>query len=200
MRSDAKQHAVPWTAIGMISAGYAELYRGRYAEALQCFAQVRDPGITPNFFLHWYWRMQARLGSSEVRLQAGDIPNARIEVDDLLESALSTADPHLQALAWEMKTRVAMAERDWMGAREYLQQAVVIVEKFEVLVAAWQVHATAWQFYPHTKGEQPRRKSRGRGEAYVLKITNCFSRGKHLIVSFLSARAIALILGASCNK
>jgi len=44
MRSDAKQHAVPWTAIGMISAGYAELYRGRYAEALQCFAQVRDPG------------------------------------------------------------------------------------------------------------------------------------------------------------
>jgi len=35
----------------MISAGYAELYRGRYAEALQCFAQVRDPGITPNFFL-----------------------------------------------------------------------------------------------------------------------------------------------------
>jgi len=68
---------------------------GRYAEALQCFAQVRDPGITPNFFLHWYWRMQARLGSSEVRLQAGDIPNARIEVDDLLESALSTADPHI---------------------------------------------------------------------------------------------------------
>src|SRR5258708_81984 len=91
----------------------------------QCSAQVRDPGIPPNFFLHWHWRMQARLGSSEVRLQAGDIPNARIEVDDLLESALSTADPHLQALAWEMKTRVAMAEQDWMGAREYLQQAVV---------------------------------------------------------------------------
>src|SRR5260370_24370458 len=41
MRSDAKQHAVPWTAIGMISAGYAELSRGRYAGPLQWFAQVR---------------------------------------------------------------------------------------------------------------------------------------------------------------
>jgi DNA-binding winged helix-turn-helix (wHTH) protein/tetratricopeptide (TPR) repeat protein len=200
MRSDAKQHAVPWTAIGMISAGYAELYRGRYAEALQCFAQVRDPGITPNFFLHWYWRMQARLGSSEVRLQAGDIPNARIEVDDLLESALSTADPHLQALAWEMKTRVAMAEQDWMGAREYLQQAVVIVEKFEVLVAAWQVHATAWQFYRHTKEDKPAEASRGRAEACILKIANSFARDEPLRASFLSAPSVARVLGASANR
>src|SRR5258706_12849501 len=103
MRSDAKQHAVPWTAIGMISAGYAELSRGRYAEALQCFAQVRDPGITPNFFLHRYCRMQARLGSNEVRLQAGDIPNARFEVDDLLESGLSTEESNMPALDWESK-------------------------------------------------------------------------------------------------
>src|SRR5260370_27824396 len=112
MRSDAKQHAVPWTAIGMISAGYAELSRGRYAEALQCFAQVRDPGITPNFFLHWYWRMQARLGSSEVRLQAGDIPNPRIEADDLLQSALSTEEPNIQTLAWQAKARATRARQD----------------------------------------------------------------------------------------
>src|SRR5258708_11539283 len=118
--------------------------------------------------------MQGGLGSNEVRLQAGDIPNARIEVDDLLESALSTADPHLQALAWEMKTRVAMAERDWMGAREYLQQAVVIVEKFEVQVAAWQVHATAWQVYRHTKEDKTTEARRWRAEARLLKISKSF--------------------------
>jgi hypothetical protein len=144
--------------------------------------------------------MQARLGSSEVRLQAGDIPNARIEVDDLLESALSTADPHLQALAWEMKTRVAMAEQDWMGAREYLQQAVVIVEKFEVLVAAWQVHATAWQFYRHTKEDKPAEASRGRAEACILKIANSFARDEPLRASFLSAPSVARVLGASANR
>jgi len=152
MHSDAKQHAVPWTSHRHDLGRPCGTLSGRYAEALQCFAQVRDPGITPNFFLHWYWRMQARLGSSEVRLQAGDIPNARIEVDDLLESALSTADPHLQALAWEMKTRVAMAEQDWMGAREYLQQAVAIVEKFEVLVAAWASPRYGVAIVPARKG------------------------------------------------
>jgi len=31
-----------------------------------------------------------------VRLQAGDIPNARIEVDDLLESALIHEEPNIQ--------------------------------------------------------------------------------------------------------
>jgi len=65
----------------MISAGYAELYRGRYAEHCSASRKYR-PWDNAQFFLHWYWRMQARLGSSEVRLQAGDIPNARIEVDD----------------------------------------------------------------------------------------------------------------------
>jgi len=43
MRSDAKQHAVPWTAIGMISAGYAELYRGdtpRHCSASRKYATL----------------------------------------------------------------------------------------------------------------------------------------------------------------
>jgi len=49
MRSDAKQHAVPWTAIGMISAGYAELYRGRYAEALQWLRASTRPWDNAQF-------------------------------------------------------------------------------------------------------------------------------------------------------
>src|SRR6267378_2307251 len=200
MRSDAKQHAVPWTAIGMISAGYAELSRGRYAEALQCFAQVRDPGTTPNFFLHWYWRMQARLGSSEVRLQAGDIPNARIEVDDLLESALSTEEPNMQALAWEANARVAWAEKDSDGARRCIENALAILDEVEIPVSAWRVHATAWQFYRHTKEDKPAEASRGRAEACILKIANSFARDEPLRASFLSAPAVARVLGASANK
>ena len=194
MRSDAKQHAVPWTAIGMISAGYAELYRGRYAEALQCFAQVRDPGITPNFFLHWYWRMQARLGSSEVRLQAGDIPNARIEVDDLLESALSTEEPNIQALAWEMKTRIAIAEGEWKAAADHLREALSIVERFVVPVAAWQVHATAWDFYRHAKNDTAAESNRASAEAHILAIANSFTSDDPLRRSFLSAPSARRVL------
>ena len=47
-----------------------------------------------------------------------DLSNARISADDFLESALSTADPFLQALAWDLKARVSMAESNFCGRPE----------------------------------------------------------------------------------
>jgi tetratricopeptide (TPR) repeat protein len=182
------------------AAAYVELDRHEYDHAIEHFRQVRSPELTPKFFLHWIWRMMAQLGLSNVWLLSGNILNARLEADLLLKSALSTADPHMQALAWEMKTRVAMAEKDWIGAREYVQQALAIVEKFEVLVAAWQVHATAWQLYLHTKDDKLAEANRGRAEACILKIANSFARDEPLRASFLSAPAVARVLGASANK
>jgi hypothetical protein len=182
-----------------VATAYVELDRQEYDHAIEHFRQVRNPELTPKFFLHWIWRMTAQLGLSNVWLLSGNVLNARLEADLFLESALSTADPHLQALAWEMKTRVAMSEQDWMGAREYVQQALAIVEKFEVLVAAWQVHATAWQLYLHARDDKPAEANRERSEACILKIANSFARDEPLRASFLSAPPIARVLGAS-NK
>ncbi len=39
-----------------------------------------------------------------------------------------------------------MAENDSAGAREHIQQALAMVDKFEILVAAWQTYATARQY------------------------------------------------------
>jgi hypothetical protein len=182
-----------------VAAAYVELGLHEYDHAIEHFRQVRNPELTPKFFLHWIWRMTAQLGLSNVWLLSGNILNARLEADLFLESALSTADPHMQALAWEMKTRVAMAEKEWIGAREYVQQALAIVEKFEVLVAAWQVHATAWQLYLHAKDDKTAEANRERSEACILKIANSFARDEPLRASFLSAPPIARVLGAS-NK
>jgi hypothetical protein len=99
-----------------------------------------------------------------------------------------------------LKTRVAMSDQDWMGAREYVQQALAIVEKFEVLVAAWQVHATAWQLYLHARDDKPAEANRERAEACIRKIANSFARDEPLRASFLSAPPIARVLGASANK
>jgi hypothetical protein len=92
-----------------------------------------------------------------------------------------------------------MSEQDWMGARVYVQQSLAIVEKFEVLVAAWQVHATAWQLYLHARDDKPAEANRERAEACILKIANSFARDEPLRASFLSAPPIARVLGAS-NK
>src|SRR5215813_15397380 len=84
--------------IAKVAAGYAELHRGQYEKAIEYFTQVRDPEITPKFFLHWFWRMTAQLGLSNVWLASRSLGRARSEADRFLASALSTAEPNLHAL------------------------------------------------------------------------------------------------------
>src|SRR5262249_27741177 len=177
-----------------IAAGYAELDRREYDQAIAHFRQVRDPEITPKFFLHWVWRMTAQLGLSNVRLSCGNLDKAGIEADSFLESALSTEDPHVQALAWEMKTRVAIAEEAWEAAAGYLREGLSIVERFEVPVAAWQVHLTACDFYRHEKNEAAAERNRALAETYILAIANSFTSENPLRRSFLSAPPVRRVL------
>jgi tetratricopeptide (TPR) repeat protein len=183
--------------LAMLFAGYAELALGESEEALRHFVAIRDSPVQPRFFLHWYWRMNAQLGLSNVWLKSGKIVNARSEADGFLVSALSTADPHLQTLAWEMKARVAMAEKDWKGAEEHVHKALAVLEKLEVPVAAWRVHATAWDFYRHVKDKEAAERQRARAEAIVLALANSFADDEPLRKSLLAAAPIRRILGGA---
>jgi tetratricopeptide (TPR) repeat protein len=167
MRPNAEYPTGQPRTIARVAAGYAELDRGNYDQAIEYFRQVRDPEITPKFFLHCFWRMTAQFGLSNVWLAAGNIAKAHLEADGFLESVLSTDDPHLQALAWEMNTRVAMAESDWARAQECVQAALAIVERFEVPVAAWQVHCHGLRLGSANETRRSRRNpSRMRGSAH----------------------------------
>jgi DNA-binding winged helix-turn-helix (wHTH) protein/tetratricopeptide (TPR) repeat protein len=180
--------------IARIAGGYAELERGNFDQASEYFRQVGDPQITPKFFQHWFWRLTAQLGLSHVWLESGDLSKARSEAGVFLQSALSTANPYLQALAWEMKSRIAIAEQDWNGAREYVDQALAVLEEFEVPVAAWRVHATAWDLYLHAKDDKEAETHRACAEAHILTIANSFATDEPLRQSFLAAAPVRRIL------
>src|SRR5262249_42898940 len=94
--------------IGRLAAGYLALERGRPAEAFDRFDEILDSRTTPKFFLHWYWRLCARLGRCDALLAAGEVGRARTAADGFRDAALATADPTLQALAWEAQARVAL--------------------------------------------------------------------------------------------
>ncbi len=194
MRPDAEYPTGQPKTIARVAAGYAELDRGRYDSATEYFRQVRDPATTPKFFLHWFWRMTAQLGLSNVWLASGHLAKAHDEADAFLESTLSTADPHVQALAWEMKTRIAIAEGEWKAAADHLREALSIVERFVVPVAAWQVHATAWDFYRHAKNDTAAESNRASAEAHILAIANSFTSDDPLRRSFLSAPSARRVL------
>jgi hypothetical protein len=164
-------------------------------EALQNFKQVISEGVTPKFFLHWYWRMQARFGVVKVLLASRKLEDARRETGEILEAALSTADPGLQALAWEVSASLAIACKDGKGGEKSVRNGLAILEKFEVPMAAWRFHQTAWAFYQQAKNEKEAESHRKRAEVCILKIANSFALDEPLRETFLASAPVRRILG-----
>ncbi|HYS14482.1 MAG TPA: hypothetical protein VEN28_14320, partial [Burkholderiaceae bacterium] len=133
--------------IGRLAAGFEALDQGRNDEGLRCFEHVRDPMQTPKFFLHWYWRLHAHVGLTRAWLQSGHVTNARREADGLVEAACATADPNLQALAWDTRAQVAIAESNWNDARHSIGYALAALRSTDTPTSAWRVHGTAWDLH-----------------------------------------------------
>ena len=194
VRSDSERHAALTRTVARISSGCSELYKGNSSEALEYFRQVLDFRATPRFFLHWYWRMQAQAGIAETLLYAGDLENAYRAADAFLASALSAAEPNTRARAWEIKSRVARAKKDHTGARLFIENAMAILDKFEIPMAAWQVHRTAEDLCADEEDHAGAGEHRSRAKELVLKIADTFDPEEPLRESFLTAPPVRRIL------
>jgi DNA-binding winged helix-turn-helix (wHTH) protein/tetratricopeptide (TPR) repeat protein len=183
----------PSQSIGGIASGYVALEQGEYDDAVRSFTKVLDPKKGPKFFLHWYWRMNAQLGLSDVWLASGNLRKARLEADRFLESALSTAEPNLQALAWDVGARVAMAEADWTAAEEKIEKGLAVVQAFEVPTTAWRVHATRADLYRQVGNDTAAEVHRARAEAIILALANSFALDDPVRDAFLAAAPVRRI-------
>ena len=196
----AEYHSGQPHTIALVAAGYNNLERGEYLEAIENFMQVVHPKVTTKFFLHWVWRMTAQLELGNAWLLSGNVSRAHAEAESFLQSALSTDDPHLQALAWELRARVAIAEDDLTGARKFIEHALAIVEAYEIPIAAWQVHAGAWQLFLRRQEQDAAEWHRERARERIFQIADSFEPDEPLRKTFLFARPVALVLGAPTKK
>ena len=186
-------------AIARVAAGYADLKSRQYDQAIRHFREVRDPKLTPKFFLHWIWRMTAQHGLSNAWLEAGDLSNARKEADGFLQSVLSTADPYLHVLGWEMSARVAIKREEWTNAEERIREALEVLHDFEVPLAAWRLHSTASEFCRKTKKTEAAEEHRVRARTAILTIANSFQPEEQLRKVFLSASPIQGFVAARAS-
>ena len=193
-RSTAAYWRGPSRSIDGIASGYAALERGKYDDAARSFATVVDPKKIPKFFLHWCWRLNAQLGLADAWLASGKLQKARLAADRFLESALSTAEPNLQALAWEAGARVAMAENDWNAAEEKIEKGLAILQAFEIPTTAWRVHATRSDLYRQAKNDTAAEAHRARAEAIILTLANSFTPEDPVRDAFLAAAPVRRIL------
>jgi DNA-binding winged helix-turn-helix (wHTH) protein/tetratricopeptide (TPR) repeat protein len=183
-------------ALGGIASGYAALEQGKYDDASRSFRRVLDSKESPKFFLHWYWRMHAELGLSNLWLASGNLRKARLEADGFLQSALPTAEPNLHGLAWDLDARVAMAEKDWKGAQEKIEKGLAVLHKFEIPTTAWRVHATRSDLYRQAQDATAAEAERARAEAIILALANSFAPDDPLRHAFLAAALVRQVLRA----
>ena len=180
--------------IARVAAGYAELERGHHDDASRYFEQILDPAITPKFFLHWYWRMSAQLGLSNVWLAAGSLGRARSDADRFLTSALSTDEPNLHALGWDVRTRVSIAENDWKGAEADIERGLAVLERFDIPTVAWRLHATRSELYRRLRNDEAAEAQRAQAERVILTLANSLEPDEPLRHSFLGAGPVRRIL------
>jgi tetratricopeptide (TPR) repeat protein len=183
----------PSQSIGGVASGYVALDEGNYGDAARSFARVLDPKKTPKFFLHWYWRMIAQLGLSDAWLASGDLRKARREADRFLQSALSTAEPNLHALAWDVDARVTVAEKDWKAAEEKIEKGLAVLHQFEIPTTAWRVHATRSDLYRQAHNDAAAEVHRARAERIVLALANSFAPDDPVRTAFLAAAPVRRI-------
>jgi DNA-binding winged helix-turn-helix (wHTH) protein/tetratricopeptide (TPR) repeat protein len=181
-------------AIDQIAAGNIALQQKKYPEALEHFRRVRDLDEHAKFFMHWEWRMMADFESVNAWLLSGNTVNARRAADSYLKSALTTSDPHLQALGWERQARVALAESDWQGARESIQKALAILDGFEIHFAAWQIFATASQVSRYANELGAADTYHHRAESCIHQIVDSFEPDEPLRAIFLAADPVRSLL------
>jgi len=194
MPSDAEPHAIWLKMVARICTGYLEIAMSNYQAALAAFGALRDFAITPKSFLHWHWRIQAQLGAVEAHLSAGDLPRANREAADLLESALATAEPNLRALAWEINARVAAAHGNWLKAREHIDHALEVLDKFEIPPSGWRVHRTA-RTICQAEGDGVMAARHGaRAQEMIMTIAGSFEPDEPLRKCFLAAPAVRSVL------
>ena len=176
--------------IGRLAAGFEALDGGRWDEARRHFEDVRDPMHTPKFFLHWYWRFHAHVGLVRAWLQADEIAKARIEADRLTQAALGIDDPNLQALAWETRVHVAMAESNWADARQSIDRAFAALARFDVPISAWRVHATASELYRKLGRSEEAATERERARAHIVALVESFAPDEPLRFAMLGAESV----------
>jgi len=181
-------------AIARFAGGYAELEQGHHEQAARSFEEILDPVITPKFFLHWYWRMSAQLGLSNVWLAAGSLGRARREADHFLASALSTGEPNLHALGWDVRARVSIAEKDWEAADEAIERGLAVTQRFTIPTVAWRLHATRSELCRRSKNDETAEVHRRRAETIILSLAESFEPDEPLRRTFLTARPVRKIL------
>ncbi len=184
-----------WRRFCLVLAGTAATALGHEARAWHSLRTVQEDMERQTVIHDWYCRLLLEAALTDLWLAQGDLAQARSQAERFLHATLATAERTWQALAWDATARVALAAGDLAQAHTCLAQALVTMEDVEVPLAAWRVHATAAALYERTGKSGEADHHRALSRTTLLQLAQSLPAAEPLRHTFLSAPAVAKVLG-----
>jgi DNA-binding winged helix-turn-helix (wHTH) protein len=181
----------------LILAGAAEVGLGNPERALEHLLTSENEMDHQPMMADWYYRMPLHWAMAEAWFSRGDLEKARLEAAEFLRVSLATGERTYRALAYEVSTRLAMAESDLNRAQDSLIKALQEMEGYEVPLAHWRVHGTAAELHRALGNREMAERNRESSSATIMKLANSLPSDEPLRKTFLSAPLVQKILEES---
>jgi DNA-binding winged helix-turn-helix (wHTH) protein/tetratricopeptide (TPR) repeat protein len=178
----------------LIRAGAAEVGLGNPERALEHLLTAENEMDHQPMMADWYHRMPLHWAMAEAWFSRGDMEKARVEAAEFLRVSLATGERTYRAQAYEVITRLAMAESNLDRAQDSLVKALQEMEGYEVPLAHWRVHGTAAELHRALGNRELAEQHRESSSATIMKLANSLPTDEPLRKTFLSAPLVRKIL------
>jgi tetratricopeptide (TPR) repeat protein len=178
------------TPLAMTTLGLTEIELENPEQAVKYLEGVCGRSVYPKVFMDWYWRIIARCGLAHAWLVSGDTKRAKIETEALFEAADSCGNVDMRALAWDARSRVAMAGGDDHFAEESLRNAFALLDNGRAPIAAWRIHATAANLARRKREPVAAEEHRNAAFNIIASLANSYQAGHPLRETLLRARPL----------
>ncbi len=133
-------------------AGAAEAGLGNLDEGIDILKKLEHDVLEKPVVTDWYWLFVLEWSLANALLRSGDITQARLHGDRMLDRAERTVEITWRAMARELRCRIAMEESDLERASFLIHDALRLIEVMGAPMADWRVHRTAAQLL-RTQGD-----------------------------------------------
>ncbi len=180
--------------LSRLLAGSAYVALGDLARASVLLLAAREEMNSHAIVLDWCFRLPLQAALSELWLLSGDFSEAKEDATRYLNLALSTEDYTYRALAFEVNTRLALADKDLSAARDFIFRGIHVVQEHHVPLACWRVHATASLVLEMAGENATARHHREAAKAEIQLLANSLSLYRELRTQFLTALPVSTAL------
>lgn len=136
-------------------AGAAEIGLGHLDAGIEILKKLEHDMLEQPVITDWYWLFVLEWTLADALLRSGDIEQARLHADRMLDRSDRTIEVTWRAMAREVRCRVAIEEGDLIHASRLIDDALQMTDVMGAPMVEWRIHRTAAQVH-HMQGDSTR--------------------------------------------